>query len=192
MSLIWMYAQTTRPPLPLCDLSDDMGGGAKAVEPQFVASTSNHERTSADQASAEQRGKSHVIANFAERERIARVGDRRRCETAVARVPSEERAIAEILLAAPAIGADAAGVAEPRNADALTQAQPFDASPDHIDPADDLVARNDRHLRVGQFPIDDMQVRAADAARGHLDSNLTRPRLPIGEICPFKRSPKLL
>jgi len=149
-------------------------------------------RSPADQASAEQRGESHVIANFAEREPIARIGDRRRCETAVARVPGEERAIAEIFLAAPAIGADAAGVAEPRNADALTHAQPFDASPDHIDPADDLGARNDRHLRVGQFPIDDMQVRAADAARGHVDSNLTRPRLPIGEICPFKRSPKLL
>jgi hypothetical protein len=83
-------------------------------------------------------------------------------------------------------------VAEPRNADALTHAQPFDASPDHIDPADDLVARDDRHLRVRQFAIHDMKVRAADAAGGHFYSNLTRPRLPTGEICPFKSSPKLL
>jgi hypothetical protein len=83
-------------------------------------------------------------------------------------------------------------VAEPRNADALTHAQPFDACPDHIDPADDLVARDDRHFRIGQFAIDDMQVRAADAAGGNLDSNLTRPGLPIGEIGPFKSSPKLL
>jgi hypothetical protein len=83
-------------------------------------------------------------------------------------------------------------MAQPRNADTLTHAPPLYASPDHIDPADDLVARNDRHLRVRQLAIDDMQVRAADAAGGHLHSNLARPGLPIGEFCPFKRSPKLL
>ena len=83
-------------------------------------------------------------------------------------------------------------MAEPRNADALTHVQPFDASPDRIDPADDFVTRDDRHLRVGQFAIDDMQVRAADAAGGHLHSNLAGPGLPIGEFGPFQSSPKLV
>jgi hypothetical protein len=83
-------------------------------------------------------------------------------------------------------------VPEPRNADALTHAQALDPRSDHIDPADDLMARDDRHLRVGQFTIDDMEVGAADAAGGHLDSNLARSGSPIGEVCPFKRSPKLL
>ena len=70
--------------------------------------------------------------------------------------------------------------------------QPFDAGPDRIDPADDLMARDDRHLRVGQLAIDDMQIRAADAAGGHLHANLARPGLPIGEFGPFKSGPKLL
>ena len=34
-----------------------------------------------------------------------------------------------------------------------------------------LMARDDRHLWVGQVAIDDMQIRAADAASGHLHSN---------------------
>jgi hypothetical protein len=169
-----------------------VGRRAKAVEPQFFASAGNHERSPADQASAEQRGESNVIANFAEWERIARIGDRRRCETAVAGKPGEERAIAEIFLAAKTVRADATVVSEPRNADALTHAQPCDARPDHIDATDDFVAWDDRHLRIGQFAIHNMQVRAADAAGGNLDSNLARPRLPISEIGEFQKIPNLL
>src|ERR1019366_5441052 len=104
----------------------------------------------------------------------------------------EEGTIAEIFSAVDAIGANAAGVAEPRNADAFTDAQLLDASPDCIDPADDLVARNDRHLRVGQLAIDDMQVGAADAVSGHLHPDLPRPGLPVGDLYPFKGSPELL
>ena len=162
-----------------------------AVEPQLFAGAGYHERSPADQASAEQGSQRHVIASFAERERIAGIGDGCRREAAVAGIPGEERAIAKVFLVTPAIGTDATGVAEPRNADALTHAQPFDGRPDHIDTADDLVAGDDRHLRIGQLAIDNMQVCAADAAGGNLDSNLTRPRLPIGKIGPFKRSPKL-
>jgi len=83
-------------------------------------------------------------------------------------------------------------VAEPWDAHTLPHAEPFDAGPNRIDPADDLMARDDRHLWVGQLAIDDMQIRAADAAGGHLHANLARPGLPIGEICPLKSGPKLL
>jgi hypothetical protein len=76
-------------------------------------------------------------------------------------------------------------MAEPWDAHTLPQAEPFDAGPDRIDPANDLMARDDRHLWIGQLAIDDMQIRAADAAGGHLHSNLARPGLLIGEICPF-------
>jgi hypothetical protein len=37
-----------------------------------------------------------------------------------------------------------------------------------------------------------MQVLAADAAGGNLDSNLARPRLPISEIGEFQKIPNLL
>ena len=87
-----------RAALPLRDLSNDMGSRAKAVEAKFFARAGDHERTPADQASAEQRRQSHVITDFAERESVARIGDCRCRETAVARIPGEQRAIAEIFL----------------------------------------------------------------------------------------------
>jgi hypothetical protein len=83
-------------------------------------------------------------------------------------------------------------MAEPRNADALTHTQPFDASSNHVNPPDDLVAGDNRHLRGGQLAIDDMQIRATDAASGHLHSNLARSRLSIGKFRRFKSSTKLL
>jgi hypothetical protein len=77
-----------------------MGRGAKAIEPQLFARARDHQRTPADQAGAEQGGERHVARQLAERERKARIGDRRRREAAVAGIPGEERAIAEIFLAA--------------------------------------------------------------------------------------------
>ena len=47
-------------------------------------------------------------------------------------------------------------MAKPWNADSLTDVQPLDAGSERVDSADNLVARNDRHLRVGQLAIDDM------------------------------------
>ena len=82
-------------------------------------------------------------------------------------------------------------MAEPGDTDALAHRQPFHAGSDRIDPADDLVTRDDRRLRVWKFPIDDMQIRPADAARCHLDPNLPRPRLPIRQGRPFKGSLEL-
>ena len=97
--------------------------------------------------------------------------------------------IAEIFVFAHAVGTDTAGVAEPGNTHSYTHAQPLYASPDRINSADDLMTRDDRHLWVGQFSVDDMQVRAANPASSHLHSNLIRPRLWIGEFCPFKVGP---
>jgi hypothetical protein len=70
-------------------------------------------------------------------------------------------------------------VAEPWDAHTLPQAEPFDAGPDRIDPADDLMARDDRHLWVGQVAIDDMQIRAADAASGGFFAGVVRKKLGL-------------
>jgi hypothetical protein len=100
--------------------------------------------------------------------------------------------IAEILLAARAIGANATGTGEPWNTNARADAQLHDASPDCIDAPYDFVARNDRYRGIGEFAIHDVQIRAADAAGGHLDSKLARSGLPIGQLRPFEGSPDLL
>ncbi len=95
--------------------------------------------------------------------------------------------IAEIFAVLHAIGADSAGVTEPGYADALTHPQAFDTRSNCIDPTDDLVARDDRQMRIWQFAVHDMQVGATDAASRDLDANLARPRMPVGEIGPFQR-----
>jgi hypothetical protein len=100
--------------------------------------------------------------------------------------------IAEILLAAYTIRTNATGAAQPRNANALTDAQPHDASSDGIDPPYDFVAGNDRYRGIGEFAIHDVQIRAADAAGGHPDSKLARSGLPIRQLRPFEGSPDLL
>jgi hypothetical protein len=53
------------------------------------------------------------------------------------------------------------------------------SGPCPIDPADDLMARDDRHLWVGQVAIDDMQIRAADAASGGFFAGVVRKKLRL-------------
>ena len=73
----------------------------------------------------------------------------------------------------------AAGVAEPRHADARAERR-VDAVADRLDPADDLVAGNDRQLRIGQFAVDDVQIGAADAAGLDAHADLAGARLGLG------------
>jgi hypothetical protein len=45
-----------------------------------------------------------------------------------------------------------------------------------FDAPDDFVARNDRNRRIGQVPIDDVQICSADAAGEDADHDLPRAR----------------
>src|SRR5580658_6365453 len=98
---------------------------------------------------------------------------------AVARKAGKERRVAQVLAPAPAIGAMPAGMAEPGHADARAgrERDPFARS---LDPAYDLMPRNDRQLGVGQLAVDDMQIGAADAAGLDAQPNLPRPGRGIG------------
>jgi hypothetical protein len=126
---------------------------------------------------------------LAEREREARVGDRCGCKAAVPGKSREDRAIAQIFLLTPAIRTATAGVAKPRNANPLPDAEALDTRPDRIDAADDFMAGDDRQDRIGQLTIDDVQIRAADAAGRDIHPDLAGARLPIGQLRPFERGP---
>jgi hypothetical protein len=91
-----------------------------------------------------------------------------------------------------AIWTDAAGVAEPGDTNALTHGQAFYTGSDCIDPSDDLVTRYDRHERVWQFAVDDMQICSTDAAGCDLDAYLPWSGLPIRQFGPLERSPDLV
>ncbi len=181
-----------RAPLPSRDLRHDMRGGAEPVEAEPPAVAGDHQRAPADEAGAEQRSKRHVAAVLAERKGIARIGDRRGREAAVPAVAGEERAIAEVFVAARAIGADAAAMAEPRHADALAQAQSHDVAADRIDPADDLVAGDDRHDGIGQLAVDDVQIGPADAAGGDAKADFTGSGKAVRKLRPFESLTELL
>jgi hypothetical protein len=133
-----------------------MGSGAKAIETQSLALTSDLQRTPPDKAGAEQWSKRLVTAIFAERERITRIDNYCRREAAITRITGEERTIAEVLPAAQTIGADAASMAQPWNADAFTHAHTLNASTDFINPTDDFMTGDNGKLRVWQLAIDDM------------------------------------
>src|SRR5262249_5234856 len=68
--------------------------------------------------------------------------------------------------------AGAAGVAEPGDADAIPWPMRGHVAADEIDAADNLMAGDDRITDVGQFAVNHMQVRTADAAGTDLHPDL--------------------
>src|SRR5690606_10137987 len=108
-------------------------------------------------------------------ERIFRVA-------AVARIAGEERLFAEVLAPRAAIAALPTGMAEPGNADALTGREAGDALAQRGDAADNLVARHDGKLRVGQFAVDKVKIGTADAAGFHLHHDLALARTLHGQM----------
>jgi hypothetical protein len=101
---------------------------------------------------------------------------------AIAGVAGKQRPIAQVLTAAATIGTDAAGVAEPGDADTLADREAGDPLPHRGDPPDDLVAGHDRKLRVRQLAVDNMQIGTADAAGHDLDQDFAgrgRERAPL-------------
>src|SRR5207244_13195254 len=104
---------------------------------------------------------------------------------AVELVPRESRAGAEILASAGAVLARTAGISEPRNPHAIAYDESVHRIADLLDDADDLVARNDRHVRIRQLAGDDVQIRPAHAAGADLDEHFSRERdrlLQIAEL----------
>src|ERR1700730_6931322 len=133
-----------RPALPARDLGDDVAGGAEAIDAEPFGVTRHHQRSPADQAGAQQRRDRDIVAIFAERESVARIGNGVGGEAAIPRISGEEGTIAEIFHAFLAEPTDAAGVSEPGNSDPVTEARGRNVAADEVDAADDFMARNDR------------------------------------------------
>jgi hypothetical protein len=73
---------------------------------------------------------------------------------------------------------------EPRHADPLAGGEPHPAGDDL---AHDLVAKYERELRPVELTVDDVEIRAADAARVHAKQYLSSRRLRIRKIRGAKR-----
>ena len=102
--------------------------------------------------------------------------------SAVLRIAREKRKIAKVFAASHTVRAVSARMPEPGNADALADLVTVDIRPDHIDDADDFVARNDRPLRVWKITIDDVKIRPADRASFNANADLPLLRGRIGSL----------
>ena len=138
------------------------------------------QRAVADDAGAEQR------RDLARRQRRGHaIHERRRRhgvlgEAAVHVPAGEARLEAEVLVAARAEAARAAGAVQPGDPDAIAGAPRRDARPAARDAADHLMTGHDLRALRRELALDDVQVGAADAA--HLDAHqhLAGPRLGHG------------
>uniref|UniRef100_A0A0U1PBP6 Uncharacterized protein n=1 Tax=Mizugakiibacter sediminis TaxID=1475481 RepID=A0A0U1PBP6_9GAMM len=158
-------------------LRDDVRGGAEAVQPEPARVAGEAQRAVADQAGAEQRRGFGVAVLRGQGEAVARVGERVLGVAAVELIAGEARLLAQVLAAAAAVGANAAGPAQPRHADALAFAEALDARAARHHRADDLVAGDQLRLRLRQLAVDHVQIGAADRAGVHADQQLLRTRL---------------
>ena len=165
---------------------------AEAVEAELACVPGDAERSPANEAGAEQRRKRDVAADLAERKGEPRVGDRRRREPAVSREAREDWLVAEVLAPILAVGARAASVAEPGDADAFARRETRDIRADRVDPANDLVTGDDRQHGVWQLAVDDVQIGPAYAAGQHLHPDLARAGLPVAQLGPPKLRPQLV
>jgi hypothetical protein len=77
-------------------------------------------------------------------------------------------------------------LAKPGNAHPLTDRKVLDFNPKSVDAPDDLVAWNDRHVRISEFTVDDMEVGPTNATGADLDANLPTPGQSIGHFRPLQ------
>ena len=83
-------------------------------------------------------------------------------------------------------------MAEPGNADPVADREPADALAQCVNDTDDLVARDERQLRIGEIAVNHVQVGPADGAGFDPQSDLTRSRDRIGPILQDQLRPRSL
>ena len=154
-------------------LRHDVRRRAETVDAEMLRLAGHAQRAVADQPGAEQRRGLDVGVEVRDREDEAGIRQRVVRIAAVEGVAGESREVAEVLAAGAAIGAGAAGGAEPGNADAVADRERRHAGPDRLDAADDLVTGHDRIAEIGKLAIHDVKVGAANAARRDAHQNLS-------------------
>ena len=157
---------------------------AEAVQPEPAARLDGAalERSIPDHAAAQQRRRREIVEPVGEAQREVGARDRVRRVAAVD-VPAGERGVrAQVLAPGPALVAGAVAARQPGHARPIADVPVADAGSDGLDAPDDLVAGDDRPLAHRQIALAQLQVRAADAARGD-----TQQEHPLGGRGRFTR-----
>src|SRR5574338_505170 len=126
---------------------------------------------------AEERGGSHVLELVRQVIGVAGIGEHVLRVAALHRLAGDLLALAELLAAAQAVLATAAGRPQRLDPHALADGQPIDARAELVDHADDLVPGDHREGagNTGPVALDHVQVGAAHAAGSDPYDDLTRP-----------------
>ena len=117
-----------------------------------------------------------------QREGVARVGQGKLCVSACALVAGESCLVAEVFLAGAAVGALAAGPAQPGHTHPLSYRDVLHPGPGGNDLANDLVPRDDRVSKRWQVAIHDVQVGAAHPTGVHPEQNLPQAGTRVGQL----------
>src|SRR5690606_29161889 len=91
-------------------------------------------------------------------------------------ISREDSALAEVLRAPTAKRALPAGPAEPGHTDALALDEALDLAAERRDRAHDLVAEDQRQLRLGELAVEHVQIRPAHAAAANANQDLVGSR----------------
>src|SRR5262249_6571207 len=126
---------------------------------------------------------------FRDREAVPMIRGQILSIAAVECVAGEPRPVAQILAPGPAIATLATRPPEPRHAHSLADREPPGSLADPLHDPDDLVSWDNGRLGIRQVPVDHMQIRAADTARGDANEELIRPGLGGGKVREFERLP---
>jgi hypothetical protein len=154
------------------DLTDLVGRGAEAVEPEARRIAAHPVGAIADQPAAQQRRGLHVGDVVGDVEAEPLVGDGQLGVAAVDVAAGEARVDAQVLAPACAVAAFAIGPAQPWDADTAAV----------LGRADDLVAEDHRKLGRLDLGVAQMQVGPAHGARRHPDEQLTGAGPGVGPL----------
>src|SRR5438876_5831208 len=122
-----------------------------------------------------------------DRKAVPLVGDRQLRIAAVGFVADKASPIAQVLPSACAVAADAVGPAQPRHPDAIPDREALRSLAAGEHGPDYLVPGHEWQLRSGQLAVEDVQVRAADSARGHRYQYLSATDVGIAQLSRLQR-----
>src|SRR5579872_2205752 len=151
-----------------------MRRGSEAEEADSLAALHlrDAQRTESNDAGAEQRRCLLVIHCRRKLDAEVRASGSMSCVASVAIVPSEGGRVAKILTSGATVRAAAIRPSQPRDPDARPRFE-RDAGACRDDLPDDLMARHHHRPVRRELPLDDMKIRAADAASPHAQQHFT-------------------
>src|SRR4029453_10621719 len=150
------------------ELGEQMRGRPEAVESKSAnrpTLASLRPGAVADEAGAEERRRVDIGKGLGDGEAELGPGDHGVGVAPVAGPAGEAGRVAKVFLARQAIAAAAAGLAEPGDAPAAAERHALHPRAHRVDPTDDFMAGNQGTATLGEVAVDDVKVRATDAAR---------------------------